>query len=233
MQSFSHGQRVIVKEAERPSRNEPTEPRIPIHAIGTVRRVRSDGGAWVDLDQRSKVTAVHAWSAKDDRAKTVLAYPEYCELATKNSKDRRAKKKEEEREAVMETVSIQNFGKDHWSTFAYVETRNVDHRGVLAFPHLRCVAARHPLYDHGHDASDYPTRLKDGATISNHDDWDCIADLVAAGLLEDVGTMVNPLFTMTPFGTKVASALREWKTKGGSFATFVVPEEHVAAAASA
>jgi hypothetical protein len=89
------------------------------------------------------------------------------------------------------------FGKDHWSTFAYVETRCVDYKGVLDGDHMRCHGARHPMLAGagrragvigGADGAPYPTRLKragDGSPVelSDHDDYDCIDDLIACGLV--------------------------------------------------
>lgn len=102
-------------------------------------------------------------------------------------------------------VPIGLFGKDHWSTFAYVETRAVDHKGLLSHDHLRCHAGRHPVMmaakrrllavDNTMFDSRYPTRLKSSPTpgddgrfgvteLPDHDDYDCLDDLITAGLLE-------------------------------------------------
>lgn len=108
-------------------------------------------------------------------------------------------------------VPMALFGADHWSTFAYVETRTVDHRGQLAHDHMRCHAARHPMMlgaKHAvsgvsADASRYPTKVKASATpdddgfygdadLPDHDDYDCLDDLVAAGLLEVRMPAVGP-----------------------------------------
>ena len=90
-------------------------------------------------------------------------------------------------------VSPARFGKDHWSTFAYVETRAVDYKGAVDHDHLRCAAARHPLlltakrraFAGEHPGADrYPTRLQEPREeIAPHDDYDCMGDLVVAGLL--------------------------------------------------
>jgi len=211
MESFAQGQRVKVKESNG----------IALNAVGTVRRIRSDGGAFIDLDVRSKVSKVHPWSASDARGTSVLAYPEHCEIATKNHKDRRAKEKDEERSSKLPLLTVENFGKDHWSTFGYIETRNVDYGGVIAREKMRCHNARHPLLANEFDGSAYPTRLKGDVSIEDHDDWDCVMDLVAEGLLADVGTAVNPRFDLTPKGVQVASELRAWKAGGGNFHSFM------------
>lgn len=95
------------------------------------------------------------------------------------------------------------FGKDHWSTLAYIETRIVDYRGILSPDHMRTDADRHPFMQAAKtrqfgfpsgNTDKYPTKIKasyeagsDGKfgtlEIANHDDWDCIEDLIAAGLV--------------------------------------------------
>lgn len=86
-------------------------------------------------------------------------------------------------------VPVEKFGEDHWSTLAYVETRIVDHNGLLAADHMRCHTGRHPMlhaarrWSSGSDDMKYPTRLKGGEPLPDHDDYDCIDDLIAAGLL--------------------------------------------------
>ena len=108
-------------------------------------------------------------------------------------------------------VPMALFGTDHWSTFAYVETRAVDHKGLLDHDHMRCHAGRHPVMLHAKrrvsgasaDASRYPTRIKASATpdahgrygvteVPDHDDYDCLDDLIAAGLLESRMPVVGP-----------------------------------------
>jgi hypothetical protein len=108
-------------------------------------------------------------------------------------------------------VPITLFGNDHWSTFAYVETRAVDHKGLLDHDHMRCHAGRHPVMLQAKrrisagsaDGSPYPTRIKASATpdpdgrygvteVPDHDDYDCLDDLIAAGLLEPRMPVVGP-----------------------------------------
>jgi hypothetical protein len=95
-------------------------------------------------------------------------------------------------------VPMTLFGTDHWSTFAYVETRAVEHKGLLDHDHMRCHAGRHPVMLHAKrrvsagsaDGSRYPTRIKASATpgadgrygvteVPDHDDYDCLDDLIA------------------------------------------------------
>jgi hypothetical protein len=111
------------------------------------------------------------------------------------------------------TVPIEKFGKDHWSTFAYIETRIVDHDGFISVPHMR---------GHLPGWEKYPTRLKGGEEISPHSDFDCVDDLMAAGLLEG-GRATHYRYSLTRNGQAVASALREHKGLGKNFASFEPP----------
>lgn len=118
-------------------------------------------------------------------------------------------------------VAIEDFGQDHWSTFGYIETRIVDHKGVPNKLHMRCNHSRHPAFAHeGGDAVRYPTRLRGDAVKPGHDDWDCLEDCELAGLLENVGTGINPMYALTNYGRQIASFLREHKARGGSWADF-------------
>ena len=154
-----------------------------------------------------------------------MAFPGDCEAATETRAagtraQRRTAKVEAERatqDTTAGTPSMASFGKDHWSTFAYIETRCVDHKGLPKREHMRCHAGRHPLQDHGHGHS--PTRLKNGE-IHNHDDWDCLDDCEREGLLNNLGSAANPYFVMTAKGHEVASQLRAHKAAGRNFCDF-------------
>ncbi len=148
-------------------------------------------------------------------------------------------------------IPISLWGKDHWSTLAYVETVMVEHQGRFQVgwdPRLRQRSDRfstfwrdlpQPLRSRS-DSSEasgpirgvamtenHGTRLNDGRMLARHDDWDCIEDMVAAGLLIDEATgeseRVEPgrTFTLSTFGRNMCSALRAHKASpGGRFATF-------------
>lgn len=134
-------------------------------------------------------------------------------------------------------VPITFWGRDHWSTLAYLETLAVDHKGIAtpARNKMRCSAERRPglvgwtvggLLDGGR----YATRLK-GANgepewenrreLADHDDWDCVEDAVAAGLLIEGGTGIHPHYQFTSLGLRVAGELRAHKANGGQFHNFV------------
>lgn len=221
LESFMPSQRVRVLVDERDRK---------VDAPGTVGRVCSDGGAWVALDERAN-DDVHPFPADDARGTHVKAYPQDCEAAiepsgaTGNRRTRKSKMWVEvakvAADAELPPLTMAMFGRDHWSTFGYIETRIVDYRGVPDKRHLRCHHGRHPLQAHqGGCASAYPTRLRDGLTCHNHDDWDCLDDCEREGLLVNNGSAANPVFELTDLGRKIAAQLRAHKAAHGKWSTF-------------
>ena len=125
------------------------------------------------------------------------------------------------------TISIERWGKDHWSTFGYLETVCVDYGGRVDLRRMRTHPGRHPqcvaykpMSGEPQDGSGFPTMLKDGQEQPDHDDWDCVDDIIAHGLIEEVGTGLTPMVKLTDAGNKMAGRLRTHKASGGMFATF-------------
>jgi hypothetical protein len=152
----------------------------------------------------------------------------------------------------MKPISVSQFGKDHWSMLAYVEhccVNGMDGFGRLDRRRLRCIPAKRPMLAAAL-ASDigwkleYSTRLKGfsqfegrddpekaiaaGVQLRDHDDWDCLDDLEAAGLVE-IQSLVNGVVNMTKRGSAVAGQLRAHKASGGQFADFSLASEDQAA----
>lgn len=129
----------------------------------------------------------------------------------------------------MEHIPMSNWGKDHWSTLAYLETLAVEGRG-LAKPvnaRMRTNEIRHPhlvgntgFSSDALNGSGYPTRLKEGE-VEGHDDWDCVDDATEEGLTEDVGSGLNRAYQFTKLGKEVMAKLRQFKMDGGNFGSFV------------
>lgn len=122
------------------------------------------------------------------------------------------------------SVPVEQWGKDHWSTFAYLECRAVDHDGVINREHMRCDPDRHPALANSANrlggSHKYPTMLKGGMELSNHDDWDCFEDLIAVGLVTWEGTGTHPEVKFTDKGRVIAGRLRAFKAERGNFADF-------------
>jgi hypothetical protein len=89
-------------------------------------------------------------------------------------------------------VPVVQWGRDHWTTLLYFESRCVDHAGRIGNQHMRTNARLHrkllggAQWDARMSGEGYPTRLRDGATLDHHDDWSCAEDLVGHGLIEVV-----------------------------------------------
>ncbi len=117
-------------------------------------------------------------------------------------------------------IPMNLWGKDHWSTLAYLETRIVDHRGELNLNHMRSNPNKHP----GHanilptgtvvDGSPYPTRLNNNTEVHFHDDWSCLDDAEELGLVENIGTGLNRVYKLTDLGWNIAGQLRRFMAEG-------------------
>jgi hypothetical protein len=110
-----------------------------------------------------------------------------------------------------DTVPMAVWGKDHWSTFGYLETRTVDYKGTVDFRHMRGQRGV---------KSRYPTILAMRVELPDHSDWDCLDDIEEAGLVVNQGSAINPVIQMTEKGCLVATALRAHKAAGGHFGNF-------------
>jgi len=141
-----------------------------------------------------------------------------------------------------EKIPIDDWGKDHWSLLGYLETRVVETLkdspscGEINRAQIRCNVERHGhlfsglLEDVGKRwHTKYGTRLRGffregqdndlGRQLAHHDDWDCLDDMEAAGLIE-VLSEINGYIRMTDDGHTVAGQLRDHLGRGGTFACF-------------
>ena len=124
------------------------------------------------------------------------------------------------RQRVTKAIPIEEFGEDHWSTFVYLETRCVDHKGEVNRMHMRCDRDRHPQFAHNDIVTKFPTHTKKGK-VKEHDDWDCLDDCEQAGLAVNTGTRLHRVYKLTPLGHRVAAQLRQHKADGGNYHSFV------------
>lgn len=150
-------------------------------------------------------------------------------------------------------IPITLWGKDHWSVLAYVETVMVEHQGRFEIgwdPRLRQRSDRfstfwrdqptplRPKADSSKDSGPvrgkpmdeaHTTRLNDGRSVPQHDDWSCLEDMVAAGVVIGENPNLPPgvepgqILVLTPLGHDLCAGLRRHKASpGGRFATFRV-----------
>jgi hypothetical protein len=124
-------------------------------------------------------------------------------------------------------IPVSKWGRDHWSTLAYVETRCVDYDGVIRNERMRCNPRVHREFMHGGDGRNHPTILAGGETVDRHDDWSCLEDAAAAGFVEVEFDTDDCLFgdamakvRMTDLGWEVVAKLRKHKGNGGCYEWF-------------
>lgn len=121
---------------------------------------------------------------------------------------------------VLGAVPMFRWGKDHWSTLCYLETIAVDNKGLVKIPEMRTNVAVHPEYVHHITDKEYPTRLRDGFELPNHDDWSCMEDMICVGLMIAEMEARKVRITLTEFGWCIAGALRRYRGMGGTLAKF-------------
>lgn len=133
-------------------------------------------------------------------------------------------------------IPVDQWGKDHYSTLAYLETCAVDSHGKISNARMRCNPRLHREFVYvspfapSLSEKEYPTQLKNGAEKECHDDWSCLEDMVAAGLMTAQSRQVksNEVFgnseakvLLTELGMKVAAKLRAHRANRGSYNSFV------------
>jgi hypothetical protein len=141
-------------------------------------------------------------------------------------------------------VTIEEFGKDHWSLLAYVETCIVDKKGAHGVPmtgeidrdRIRCNGDRRPhLFgprvamasnkwkgEWGSRLQGYFEKKDMELQLPTHDDW--LEDMEREGLLE-IMSVVNGFIVITDKGLAICKHLREHKARGGHFAGFIYKPE--------
>lgn len=133
----------------------------------------------------------------------------------------------------MNKITIEQFGKDHWSLLLYIETRIYDYKGILDPYHMRIknLAIRSGW------KPEYGTRLfgywnKDETVnpllrLHNHDDYDCLDDLEIEGLVKNISTGLRPVCVITKKGARVLSQLLFHKQNGGHCSNFIPNEKEI------
>lgn len=136
-------------------------------------------------------------------------------------------------------VSMSRWGKDHWSTLAYIETVMVNCEGFQVGSDPRMKANRRNFRVLAQECPnprratrsapslamvmrpEHATRLRDGTVMPNHDDWECLQDFAAEGLFAGAA-QVEPKKTLqfSARGLALAADLRAYKAQGGQFANF-------------
>lgn len=128
-------------------------------------------------------------------------------------------------------IPIEKWGRDHWSTLLYVEHCAVNLGGNLNNDKMRCNPRVHREFMNSgnhHSSKEYPTRLAGGEEATSHDDWSCVEDMCAAGLIRAWFNTWGCTFgggkakvEMCADGYRYANAVRKHKAEGGNYGTFI------------
>ena len=129
-----------------------------------------------------------------------------------------------------EYIPMSEWGHDHWSTFAYLETICVDNHGIIENPKMRCNPEIHPEFDWSMgsypllrviEEFNYPTQLKN-RNVDHHDDWSCMEDMIQEGLLDAEIHDNEVKIKLTSMGIRIAHQLRAHRINGGKYYNFEV-----------
>ena len=142
-----------------------------------------------------------------------------------------------------EYTPMSKWGKDHWSTLAYIDTVITDYvyfpiikndrmrttKNNLIILHNNGIYKKEKFIRDGSyiksevEVKEYPTRLNDGTEIKDHDDFSCIVDFAKEGLLnkDEKHITVDSKIKLSKLGRDVINKLREHKSKGKNFADFI------------
>ena len=132
-------------------------------------------------------------------------------------------------------IEPERWGKDHWSTFAYLGSRNVDYLvkeldwAYFERDKIRCDHRRHPMLlgprqEMIQQPGNHPTRLQGGDEVFDHDDWDCLMDMHVFGFV-NVGSYMLCYFRLTELGLRVYGDLMAAKCRGIEFGAYSLPDE--------
>jgi len=129
-----------------------------------------------------------------------------------------------------EYIPVEVWGKDHWSTLAYIDALMVDHKGKFEMKgdarmrsnrrHFRLM----PTPNGVTMSPEHGSRLLDGSIVAGHDDWCCVQDFANAGLLNRTPEQLEPgvVFKLSTKGNELVERLRVHKKNGGTFSNFKV-----------
>lgn len=145
--------------------------------------------------------------------------------------------------SVTEYIPMGFWGKDHWSTLAYLESVMVDCAGFQVGTDARMKTGRRNWRVMAEGCAspkragratnalsmvmteEQSTKLNNGQRVSGHDDWSCVQDMAAEGLFAQAPDAIEPgvILAFSPKGVEIANGLREFKRNKGQSAQFRWP----------
>lgn len=115
------------------------------------------------------------------------------------------------------------FGKQHWSLLAFIETQVVDKCFPLDHRRMSCNEKKRGISNGAPFGwkNEWSTENKEGKQeILGHDDIDCFEELEKEGYIKNQGTLLNMYPLITDKGWKACAELRKFKGQGGNFINF-------------
>jgi hypothetical protein len=116
------------------------------------------------------------------------------------------------------------FGKQHWSLLAYIETQVVDRSFPIDHRRMSCNEKKRGISNgapFGWDNKYSTENNKGEQLILGHDDIDCFEELESEGYIKNQGTLLNMYPSITDKGWKACAELRKFKGNGGNYIDFV------------
>jgi hypothetical protein len=116
------------------------------------------------------------------------------------------------------------FGKQHWSLLAYIETQVVDRSFPIDHRRMSCNEKKRGISNgapFGWDNKYSTENNKGEQLILGHDDIDCFEELESEGYIKNQGTLLNMYPSITDKGWRACAELRKFKGNGGNYIDFV------------
>ncbi len=130
-------------------------------------------------------------------------------------------------ETQKKSYSESEFGKQHWSLLAFIETQVVDKCFPLDYRRMSCNNKKRGI-SNGAPFSwddDWSTENnKSEKLILGHDDIDCFEELEKEGFIKNEGTLLNMYPSITDKGWRACAELRKFKGNGGNYVDFALSE---------
>lgn len=137
-------------------------------------------------------------------------------------------------------IPMAYWGRDHWSTLAYIDAVMVECSGFQVGRDARMKSNRRNFRVMGQECPkpkrpgdnvsmfaqpmerEHATKLNNGQQVANHDDWFCVQDMAAEGLFNQAPDDIQPgvVLSLSAKGVQTVNLLRDHQRNGGQLAQF-------------
>lgn len=118
------------------------------------------------------------------------------------------------------TIPKEQFGRDHWSCFSYLAHCATAREGeperdkMRTHPRNRHLMSQLQAMMHMAGVGWSKTRLLGGVELDEHDDYDCMFDLIDAGLFLAIGSGMHPIVKLTDEGFRILKLVSDFRRAG-------------------